>query len=158
MQKKIKILISRFRTKEFLRFFVSGSTAFLVDFVILNLLILAFNFNNNVLYILGIKINITVKIIGIAIFIPNVISTIFGIITTFSLNKYWTFKSKINTIFSETWRFGLVLIFNYILNNILFGLIRQNFYLSDQVIKIVVTGMQMFWTFLLYKFVVFRKF
>lgn len=151
-------IVEKFKSKEFLRFFISGSVAFLVDFIILNLLIVIFKNNNGSLSFFNTQITDNTYILSLPIFIPNAISTIFGIITTYSLNKYWAFKSKTNNIVKEGGRFALVLLLNYLLNNVFFGLIRENSAISEQIIKIIVTAMQMFWTFLLYKFFVFRKY
>lgn len=142
---------------KFLKYFISGFTAFLVDFLILFLLIRIFDLTDNrIIALFNLQIKESIESFGILIYLPNVISTFFGIVVSFLLNKYWAFGKRKTKVLGESIRYGIVLIFNYFLNNLLFGLIKQYFSLNPLIIKFIVSGIQMFWTFFLYKIFVFK--
>jgi putative flippase GtrA len=142
---KIKKLIKLYLTPQFLKFFISGSTAFLSDFLTLNFLS----------YILNVKTYLSFGIFSISV--ANLISTIVGTFVTYTLNKYWSFKStEKKDRKSEVAKFLTVIALNYIISNILFGFIAVDFHVPEPITKIIVTGLQMIWTFLLYKFFVFK--
>jgi len=138
---------------QFGKYFAAGITAFAVDFGILNGLIYIFKVNPY-LYI------------PFAISIDNLFSTLIGAIVSYLLNKYFAFQSK-KSVAQESGKFILVVVFNYILSNILFGILVSivggifsashiTVVQPETLAKIITIGLQMIWTFFLYKLFVFK--
>lgn len=141
MRKHIDTITKIIKSPEFIKFVVVGGTAFLVDFLTLNFFTVILNFKTYLFNVL---------------FVPNLISTGIAIIYNYFLQKNWAFKSEKKS-YSEAIRFLAVQVFNLIIfNGIIFGIITQAG-VSVQITKIFVTGMQLFVSYFLYKFFVFKK-
>lgn len=125
----------------FIRFFIVGVTAFIVDAGLLYLLLYVLNFNP-----------IWFGLISIA----NVISVICGLVTSYMLNRIWSFEAREERIASQGMRFVAVFISIYIGNQILFGLLTVQLTMQPLVAKVVVTFVQMFVSYFLYRKVVFK--
>lgn len=130
------------KSKEFQKFFVVGISSFLLDFAILNFLLYIVNLNT---FLFGI------------ISVPNLISSITAILFNYILQRRWTFKSENTAVIRESLKFFSVHGFNLIIfNGILFGFLAQLGF-PKPLVKIFVTGVQLFFSFALYKFFVFKK-
>jgi putative flippase GtrA len=147
---RIQTLTSNPKIQQFIRFFISGGLAFIVDFGILMIL----------LYIVKYNDSYTVQIFGVTLHLvyANLISTFLGTVASFILNKYYAFQSRTNT--RETSRqfsqFFVVGIFNYFVHNILFGYATL-LGIPAPISKFFLIALQMIWSFFLYKIVVFKK-
>lgn len=139
---------TRANLKQFIKFASTGVLAFIVDFLLLNFLF----------YILGLKtyLSIDLSFIKLSISVANMISTLVSIILIYIINSRWTFKLNAQTSANQTTKFTIVIIFNYIISNILFGFF-VNLGLVEPLTKILVIGLQACWTFFLYKFFVFNQ-
>jgi len=139
-------LINKFKklflSKEFRNFIIGGGSAFIIDFSILFSLV----------YILQIKAELFDFI-----FIPNIISTSISIVYSFFFQKHISFKSSSEKAKTQFGKFILVQAFNLsVFNGILFGLLL-NTHLSVAFSKILSTSVQMGFSFMMYKFFVFKK-
>lgn len=130
------------KSEQFIKFVISGGTAFVVDFCVLTICLEVLNFN---LYVLGI------------ISLANLLSLLCGMTTTFVLNRFWSFKATNSKVYQQGAKFLAVHIFSMIMNSLLFGLLTQYLFVSPYIAKIGVTGLQVIWNFPLYKFFVFRN-
>ena len=135
---KIKII---FLTKQFRNFIIGGASAFIIDFGILNLITYGLNYR--------------AELLGF-IFIPNVISTVIPIIYSFNFQRNISFKAKEKQSKNQFLRFISVHGFNLVIFNIIIFGIILNLNFPIPIAKIIVTFLQMFSSFLLYKFFVFK--
>lgn len=133
----------------FLRYFISGITAFSVDNIILNLL----KFSGFNLQLFGF------------IYFAKVISSTVGVIVSFVLNRHWSFQATEVSVKPQAIKmfctFVLNIIIGALLYSIYFEIIRlQNIFsfgnFAPTLANIVATGTQMFITFFIYKFYVFK--
>jgi len=141
MNSIVQKLIKTFTSDQFKKYFISGITAFGTDYIILNILTAATNDSH-------------IKII-VNLSVPNLISTFFGMIVSYILNRLYAFKSNKDVV-KEGSKFILVVSINYIVSNILFGFMVYNIKIIAPIAKIFVVGLQMLWTYFLYKFFVFK--
>jgi putative flippase GtrA len=139
-------MINKIKNQKFIRFVFSGSVAFIADYTSLELL---FNVVKLQQYFVLVILNQE-----ISIYIANMIAILISLTINFSLNKFLTFENNGKTK-EQVIRFALVIALNYILNNIIFGVL---FELTNnlQISKIIATGSQVIWTFFLYKYFVFK--
>lgn len=147
---KLKALLKTYRVQQFIRFFISGGLAFLVDFGILMVLLYVFKYTDSY----------TVGIFGVTLHLvyANLISTFLGTVVSFILNKYYAFQSRTNSreTSKQFSQFFVVGVFNYFVHNILFGYATL-LIIPAPVAKFVLIALQMVWSFFLYKIVVFKK-
>ena len=136
-----KKIITIFSTKEFIRFFIIGVSTFFVDFGILTFLIYTADFNPTYLGIIS----------G-----ANVISTFIAIILSYSFNRFWSFGATGQSVMYQGSKYIAVFTLTYILNNLLFGGF-VSIGMIPEVAKVAVTFLQMIWSFIMYKYVVFTK-
>jgi putative flippase GtrA len=142
MHRYIKKGYSVLTSREFVVFFVGGVTAFLLDFSILQFEILVLHYNATLFNF---------------IFIPNLISTGIAIFYAFAFQKFIAFREKEGKVYEQFAKHVSLQGANLIVfNTILFG-IFLSFGLSVTFSKIIVTGIQTFWSFFAYKFFVFKK-
>jgi putative flippase GtrA len=147
---KIQTLIKNPKVQQFIRFFISGGLAFIVDFGILMFL----------LYIVKYTDSYTVQIFGVTLHLvyANLVSTFLGTVASFVLNKYYAFQSRTGgrETSKQFSQFFVVGIFNYFVHNILFGYATL-LGIAAPIAKFVLIALQMIWSFFLYKIVVFKK-
>lgn len=133
----------------FLRYFISGVTAFSVDNIILNLL----KFSGFNLQLFGF------------IYFAKVISSTVGVIVSFVLNRYWSFKATEVKVKPQAIKMFYTFVFNIFLGALLYSIYfeiiqLQSFFsfgdFAPTLANIVATGTQMFITFFIYKFYVFK--
>lgn len=129
-----KKIIDKFYSKEFLRYFIVGSTSVLLDV--------------GTLYILK-------QVLGWSAVMAVVINQIIIWIYVFFLNKFWTFSSKGN-LTKQMIRYFILAIINYIIAIVwmwtLNGILGQN-YLLVRMSNIVLATI---WNFILYKIFVYK--
>lgn len=144
----------RLTSNQIVRFLISGSIAFLVDFGTLNFLIYILKFNPyiNIPWNLGSWDGV------LDISAANTIAIILGMVTTFCLNMYWTFKSHEQRITPQVIRFLIVFSFSLVVNNLFYGFFVVNHNFFPPLAKVIVTLMQMCWNFFLYRALVFKRF
>lgn len=129
-------------SKEFRNFFIGGITAFALDF--------------SILYFLTNILNWRAELFDLIV-IPNIISASISIIYNFFFQKHIVFKGSSSKVEKQFGKFVLVQLSNLILfSGILFGLL-VNLFISLLLSKVITTAVQMFYSFLLYKFFVFKK-
>lgn len=133
-------LIRQFISAQFLRYFVIGITAFVVDFGLFTILT----------EVVGFKAVIFVNI-------PNVISSIVGAMVTFGLNRWVTFGLKTkDQVVNQGLRFFMAWIIVFVWHQTTFTLLHNSFGLPAWFAKGAVMGVQMFVNFMVYKYVVFK--
>lgn len=114
---------------KFVRFFLTGGVAYLVDLSFL-IIFKAFIFNGENVTVLGI------------ISLPQLFAAILGLSVSFLLNKLWVFKSKKNVKLQLT-KFILVSLLNALLASILFTVyysaINSIYFVASVDDKIIVT-------------------
>jgi putative flippase GtrA len=134
--------------KQFLSFFVAGFTAFLADFSVLSLLIYIVKFNPEIKLI-------DTESIKMSLFISNVVSVTVGILVGYAINRYWAFNSRSEKVTSQLSRYIAVCIMNLFINNAIFGFLVP-IGIPAVIAKVIATGLQMIWTYVLYKVLVFK--
>lgn len=92
----IKKIKDTFFTPRFIKFFITGVTAFAIDFS---------------LYTVGIKA-------GLPILLANSISIAISIIVNYTINRFWVWQSKEKKVALEFGKFILVQGFNFLANNL----------------------------------------
>lgn len=136
----LKKFIKLIKSREFAKFFVVGISAFVLDFLLLQFFIKLFNIpeSNNLEQTLA-----------------NIGSVAISVSYNFFIQKVWAFKSK-NRSVGEAGKFISVHFFNLVVYQTIFFSV-VNFFLPSWLSKIIVTSVQIFSSFLLYKFFVFKK-
>jgi putative flippase GtrA len=138
---------------------IVGLTVFVLDFVIFNFLFHVLGFQTK--FVLG-KLNGDLEI---ALSLPNIISV--GIATVFGYicNRTWSFESDSDNVASQFGKYVAVALFNNALNNLIFAFLLYNIFakttldmrLVTTICKVLATSFQVVSSYLLYKYVVFRK-
>lgn len=144
MQKKLKkfftLGLKVIKSKEFIRFFIIGISTFILDFTLLQIFLRVF----------GVPAEDHLKET-----IVNIGSSIIAIIVNYILQRTWAFESKTKNIVKESGKFFLVQGLNLIIfQTLLFSLV--NYFLTPGISKVFVTGVQIAFSFVMYKFFVFK--
>lgn len=119
----------------FVRYLIVGFSSFGLDFLIFNTLIFVFS---------------------VAPLSANVISLLISLVFNFLASNYWTFKAGGKKKKQKLFRYVSIASFNYVMNNAILGFLLYVVFLNPVPAKIVVTGLQVSWTFLVYKLWVFK--
>ena len=98
-----------------------------------------------------------VSFFGDYVYFTKAFSYSVGVVTSYTLNRAWTFKSRFSPVHSFFPFLGVNLI-SIVLNAILMGVFVDFFYFSELVALILVTGITFGWNFLASKIFVFRSF
>lgn len=139
-KKLTKFGIDTLKSKQFQKFFIIGISAFIVDFALLALVILIFSIPPEE---------------HLKQTLANLFSSGVAIVFNYTIQRYWAFESKNKNVASEAGKFLGVHAFNLVVyQSILFTAI--NYFFPAWLAKILVTGMQIISSFLLYKFFVFN--
>jgi putative flippase GtrA len=158
MKEKFNKIKERALEHKFVRFLVSGVTAFLFDLIVLTIISFLFFQGSNY------------TIFGI-ISLPKFISSCFGLSLVFYINKNWVFNSKNRKFTRQVPKFIAVSIFNIFFISVIFNIYYQ-FYspplssltLNPNLIKLIINGFtsvssegtKMLLSFFLYKYFVFN--
>lgn len=134
-------LIVLFSSPQFVKYVVVGMVTFGVD--------------GGILYFLREILKFDPNIFGV-ISVDNMISSGIAFTLSFILNRLWSFQATHNSAVNQGGRFVLVVLFSYILHNILFGLLTIQLGIHFLIAKLTVMAGQMVWNFFLYKYVVFK--
>lgn len=142
----------------FYKFFVVGSTGFVFDFILFNILYYVVRFQTSV-QLIQFSENFTLTIV-----LANITAVALGSIIGYILNRNWSFESKSDNVASQYGKYLLVAVCNNLINNLIFGLIIFELLTGDQRgqfvftsgAKILATSFQVVTSYFLYKFVVFR--
>ncbi len=120
---------------QFIRYLIIGTISFLIDFSLFNLFVVAFEIQP----------------------LPaNMTSIAISVIFNFLLSNYWTFKAGNHTDKNKIAKYLVIVVFNYIVNNLILYFLTSNLALNPILSKILVTILQISWTFFLYKIWVFK--
>lgn len=143
-------LKNKFITKEFLKYFVSGVSAFLVDLGLLNLIIFVLFEGDD-------------KLAFDAISIAKIISSGIAIIVSFTLNRNWAFVAKNSKMRYQVLKYAFVVTFNYFFAIALYSFfyklllgIGVSKELSVNAGNFLTEGIKMVTTFFFYKYFVFK--
>ncbi|MCB0743749.1 MAG: GtrA family protein [Ignavibacteriae bacterium] len=140
-------MMKKLLEKEFLRFLIIGSSTFVIDFSINNLIVLI------------LQTDPTHESV-----IANMISVPIAFIYNFTFSSKWTFKNTIDRK-KKFLKFLGVGIFNYIVSTFLIGLLveyltNSNLVHSHTTIqagsKFLIMSLMTFWSYIIYKFWVFK--
>ena len=117
----------------FMRYLFVGGSTFIIDFSLLIVLHGKFNLN-----------------IALATSVAYWVSILFN----FTMNRWWTFSASENKkLHRHLFGYGLLLCFNYLFTVIFVSLVSK--YISYAIAKIAAVIIQVSWTYLIYKNVIF---
>ncbi len=143
----------------FYRFVCVGVTGFLVDAIFFNIFF----------FMLGIDFRLDIirftPELGISFALANVMAVAIGTVYGYIANRNWSFENSDDNVAAQFSKYVGVAIINNILNNILFGVIFFDVFskinidqrLSAVFSRVLATSFQVVTSYILYKFVVFRK-
>lgn len=138
----LSALQRKITSPQFVRFFVSGFSGFMVDFLLLSFQVYILHFDLFVLEVIS---------------IPNVISSIASQVLIFALNRWWTFGLRTrDNLARHSGKFILVASTIWLIHNICFGVLVQAG-IPHPAAKVGILVIQMFVSFAAYKYIVFRK-
>lgn len=145
-------LLNKFPVR-FYRFVFVGLSVFALDFTILRIM---FDL---------IKLTQPVDLVVVKFSVANMISTFCGIVFGYIANRTWSFENKSDNVASQFGKYVGVAIFNFILNNLLFGFLFYNVFaqsglstqISSSISKVLATSFQVVTSYLGYKYIVFRE-
>lgn len=89
--------------------------------------------------------------------VANALSLLVAFTFNFTLSNFWTFKAGKTKAATKLTKYIALVIFNYTLNNAIFYFLNTVLAIHPVITKIIVTGLQVIWTYLAYKFWVFKK-
>jgi putative flippase GtrA len=120
--------------RRFVRYLLVGGTTFAIDFILFSVLH---------------------SLLGWDVLLANTVSYWSSIAFNFSVNYKWTFGGTETTAFKrQLGLYLLLLMFNFGFSSIFLS-ITIGTGLNPQIAKIIATGLQMIWTYIAYKKVVF---
>ncbi|NMB32850.1 MAG: GtrA family protein [Clostridium sp.] len=73
----------------------------------------------------------------------------------FLLNRFWSFKSKVN-IFKQLRQYGILFFFNLFATSVFLYLLSEKIGIIPEISKILVMGLVVCWNFILYKKVIYK--
>ncbi|MFQ5493384.1 MAG: GtrA family protein [Candidatus Dojkabacteria bacterium] len=121
--------------KSFVRYFIIGVASFAIDFILFNIFI----------YLLHVEP------------IPaNMTSLLLSMVFNFIMSNFWTFKVGKEKMRRKIARYLVIAAINYVLNNIILYVFLTYMSLHPVIAKVFVMGLQITWTFLIYKLWVFK--
>jgi putative flippase GtrA len=130
---KIKNILAYFYQHPFIRYVFVGGTTFIIDF--------------SILFILHGKL-------GIGLVIATSIAYWTSILYNFSLNRNWTFSAnEKNALSKHILMYGLLLGFNYVFTVVFVSVVSHYIYFGTA--KILAVGIQISWTYFIYKKIIF---
>lgn len=134
MLKKISQLIIAHR-KQFLRYFITGISAVILDILTL------FLFK---------------EYFGLRPVIAVIINQILLLNYVFFLNKYWSFEEKSGVSRQQVLRFFILQAFNYVFSVFVMWLFNEKLGFNYLLIRLATIALMTAWNFLVYKFWVYR--
>lgn len=97
------------------------------------------------------------RVVGIYFLYANLLSVALAMTSSFIFNKYWTFRDPSRNIKMQYFKFLLVNLVYFILNNsIVFSLVRY-LKIYDLVAKIIAVIIGLFWNFFANRYWTFKK-
>lgn len=146
---RLDALYRLFFSRQFLKYVIIGVSGAVVDFGLLFIQIYLLQFNPFFQLYIGIfEINISGA---------NAISALTAMVFSFILQRGWAFKASGEAVLGQLYRYIGAVTFTYIYTNLLFGFLVQKTGITEMISKFMVTCLQMGISYLLYKFIVFRK-
>lgn len=89
--------------------------------------------------------------------IANIISTFLALFFNFTLSNFWTFQAGTDKKAKKIGKYLFLAINNYLISVLVFSVLVKSFSLSEDISKVLVTGMVVSWNFLIYKYWVFKN-
>ncbi len=132
----VKKLLKKCIKKEFIKFFLVGSTSSFVDLGLFYLFAIILTFHYQV---------------------SLVIAFLCSLVVHFSLNKKFTFKSKSKRIVLQISLFLLVVVIYLLLSMFLMFFFVEIIFLHKILSKVLITGLLFFVSFTLHKYLTFNK-
>lgn len=130
--------------REQVKFLIVGFGAFLIDFAILNGLVYGLDYRD--------------KLFDFAL-IANIISTITAVLFAFYFQRHWTFRASNSG--AQKQEFGLFVglqAFNVLIySTLMFNYLINTTHILIPIAKIIVVAIQMISSYLVMKFVIFKK-
>lgn len=121
--------------KKFIRYLIIGGLSFVIDFSLFNLFVFLFDIQP----------------------LPaNMTSIVISMFFNFLMSNYWTFKAGGKGKSKKIVKYLTITSFNYIVNNATLYFLISRIYLHPSIAKFIVTGLQVTWTFIIYKIWVFK--
>lgn len=142
-----------FFSKQFLKYFIVGLSGAVIDFGLLLTQVYILRFSP----FFTVSFNVLDFPFNIDISVANAISAMTAIVYSFFLQRSWAFNAKDEKIRHQLYRYILVVGFTYLYTNILFGFFVVNHGITEGISKMLVTMLQMVTSYILYKYVVFKK-
>ncbi len=95
------------------------------------------------------------KVLGLWYITSNTIAYIVIFCFNFILNRYWSFKSKVD-LKKQLVMYGFLFLYNMLATNVLMYLFSDAVGISPQVSKVFVMGAVVSWNFIIYKKIIYR--
>lgn len=151
MKSKLSNLIQKLTNPEFIKYFISGVSAFLIDLAVLNFFVfVAFSGEDEFLFD--------------TISISKTVSSAVGISVSFLLNRAWTFKATGGSLSLHVLKYGLMVGFNFAFSVLLYSLfyiISTEIGISTELAvtssNVATEAVKMITSFILFKYFVFKK-
>lgn len=120
----------------FFRYLLIGTSTFVIDFGLFNLLSLG---------------------AGVKPIVANLTSTFLSLFFNFTMSNFWTFKLGKARQLKKLSKYAVLAVFNYIFGNVAMYLFIEYTDINHNVAKAIITITVVAWNFLLYKKWVFRE-
>jgi putative flippase GtrA len=88
------------------------------------------------------------------VIMANIFSVLCGAATAFTLNKFWSFNERSNTL-RQSRRFIILFVANYVFSQVAFFIFAGKLHLYDMGVKVSIVALSTSWNFLLYKYWVY---
>lgn len=156
MKKKISDTTRKLLVKSYVRYLIVGATSFALDFLIYNFLLVVLRSQPQPdwAYSIGNLVGLSPE--ASLVLVSNIISLLTSLSFNFIASNYWTFQAGGAKKRRKIMRYATIAGFNFLLNNVILSIQVEYFSVNPIIAKVIVTGAQTLWTFLIYKVWVFR--
>ena len=126
--------VSEANIKQFIKYGVTGGLAFLLEY--------------STFYVLN-------SILGLWYIWSNSLAMTFGFALSFTLNRYWSFKSTSNVI-KQLFMYGALFLINLGISNLLMMLFIDILSIKPMISKIIAICILICWNYIIYKKIIFK--
>ncbi|KXK25842.1 MAG: GtrA-like protein [candidate division WS6 bacterium OLB20] len=156
MKKRIKATARQILMRSYFRYLLVGVTSFAIDFLLYNFLLNFFRSQPTPDWAFAVGTAVSLSPEAVLVLASNVISLLTSLSFNFTASNYWTFKAGGGRKRSKLMKYAAISAFNFLFNNLILSVQVEHLRINPVVAKIIVTGLQTIWTFLIYKVWVFK--
>ncbi|MCX8128685.1 MAG: GtrA family protein [Clostridia bacterium] len=120
---------------QFIRYIISGISAFTVEYLFFRLLLDTFNIQK---------------------FISNSAAMLVGFWFSFLLNRFWSFGSKTGFM-KQLSLYSILFLINLVISNLLMLVFSDILHITPSISKAVIMGMVAVWNFVIFKKIIYKK-